>query len=147
MRKEHLPFTVPAEFHDRIDDHAPAVHEKYQKIDLNEVKEAMGEQDQGVILLNDREGDPEAGVNVLALPHQQAWKPHMALRSYVHHEINNPNGVTVVLPNNGLGEKSYDLSKEDRKKIHDGDMRPFYEGQTRSVEKVLQRYKHLRSEE
>src|SRR5690554_3826925 len=142
MSKESLSFVVPAELQDRVDDHVLEVHDSYRNTNLETIKKAMGEQKPGVVVIN-KDGDPEAGINVLALPHQQAWKPHMALRSYVYHEINNPDGVTVVLPNNGLGEKSYDLSKEDRKKIHDGDMRPFYEGQTRSVEKVLQRYKHL----
>lgn len=144
MSKEQLPFLVPQELLSEVDDHVLAVHESYQSKDLDSVKEEMGKQTPGsVMLLKNNGGDPEAGISVLALPHQQAWKPHMAIRSLIHHKINNPEGVTIVLPNNGFGEKSYDLSESDRKKIHEGDMRPFYEHQASSVEKVLERYSRL----
>lgn len=139
MSKEQFPFTVPEELEDRIDDHVLAVHEKYQAIDLDTVREKMGEQKPGVVLINGGKGDPEAGVSILSLPHQQSWKESMALRSWVHHDINNHEGVTIVLPSNGSV-----LSVEDRKKIAGGDMRPFYEMQLRSAEEVLEnKYRNL----
>lgn len=143
MTKE-LPFNVPEELHPFIDEHVITTHEKYRNIGLETVRQAMGEQKMGTIALNIG-GDPEAGIHVLALPHQQTWKPSMALRSYLYHDINNPNGVTIVLPNNSFGEASYRMSDSDRQKIESGDMQPFYEAQTKTIESVLSRYGRIGS--
>ena len=78
-------------------------------------------------------------VRVLALPYQQTWKPSTILRAGFDHDINNPDGMTIVLPNNSVEDQYYELTSEDRARLSQGDMRPFYEKQTRLLEAVAKR--------
>ena len=78
---------VPDQLQNLIDDDLMSLHDEWQSITFNDVKEAMPEpleteHGRAVIL------DPPAGRDrdetrtlVLGLPYQQAWKPSMAIRA------------------------------------------------------------------
>ncbi|MCA9348203.1 hypothetical protein KC867_02235 [Candidatus Saccharibacteria bacterium] len=133
----NLPFIIPNELHNFVDDHFLDVHEQLSHTNAKDIDHLLG---QGHILF---EGDPEAGVNVLALPFQQGWKPSMVLRSEMHRRINNPDGVTIVLPNNSISDKWYSFNDKEVTTMADGDMKPFYEKQARTVELALSRFGHI----
>lgn len=84
-------------------------------------------------------GDPEAGVNIIMQQHQQSWKPSMALIAMYHKSINNPDGLTVVLPNNSTEASYYSLTTEELGALHVATMRPLYELHTRTLEAVQRR--------
>jgi hypothetical protein len=84
-------------------------------------------------------GDPEAGINVVGFPYQQAWKPSMFIRTMFSHAATNREGVTIVLPNGSVTDSYYELTPEERAILDAGDMTPFYNLQTRTVESVLRR--------
>ena len=74
---------------------------------------------------------------VLALPHQQAWKPSMYIRAEYMRQQTAPNSRMVVLPNNSVGNnRYYDFSPEDTQKLHAGNMTPFYLQQLRILDEL-----------
>lgn len=79
-------------------------------------------------------------VRVLSATHQQPWNKATAIRTLIDHDINNPNGTTIFLPNNGVGKPAYRFSDEHRELIERGHLRPFYEQQTLVLERIASRY-------
>lgn len=147
MTREIAPPIVPDELQPLLTEEVLAAHDRFTDYTLDDIRERTGlsagrkghaDRPYAVSFMSD--GDPEAGIHVLALPHQQAWKPSMAIRALLYHEINNPDGVTVVLPNGSVTSKYYELTSEARAKVSGGDMRPYYELQTRLVESAVSRY-------
>lgn len=132
-----LPFVVPVELTDAIDDNVIEVHERFNRIGLRALQASN---EDGLVTID---GDPEAGINILALPFQQAWKPQMMLRAHMHHEINNPEGLTIVLPNNSTRNSHYRLSEDEVAELHRGSLVPFYERQVISVEHALEKYRSI----
>lgn len=130
-----------------LTDDVLAVHERFAGMSYDELK-AVTALDNEVALpagatkaavIGDENG-PDAGVHVLALPHQQAWKPSMALRSHMYHAINNPDGLTIVLPNNSVSNRYYQYDGTDRLDIVNGEMDVHYDRQLTTVEGILERF-------
>lgn len=131
---------VPVELAGKIDDHVLEVHERWQDLDIDDVRRrySVGEATGPVVLGGSN--DPEAGVRILALPHQQAWTDSMAIRAGFYHDVVNPEGVTVVLPNNGYGARYFQLDPDYIDAMRDGSMVPYYRHSVAQAEKALSAY-------
>lgn len=145
MSEYHTP-VVPFELSSGLTDRILEVHERYANYNLHDfIKLSMGEGPAKIPAGEDTTNyvslgnptDPYATTHVLALPHQQAWKPSMAIRANIYHEANNPDGLTVVLANNSISNRAYRFSEVEQEAIASGNMRPFYERQTRAVEHLM----------
>jgi hypothetical protein len=145
MYKYHAP-VVPLELQPYLTDDVLAIHEELANgklsdfIDIEAVMEPtpkLGKNNRSTrpFILGD---SPEAGVEVIAHSHQQAKKESKVITALVSHRISNPNGMTIVLPNNSISDRFYRFSENELEQIDSGNMNPFYEMQVRTVERVLQ---------
>jgi pimeloyl-ACP methyl ester carboxylesterase len=73
---------------------------------------------------------------VLGLPFQQGWKPSMYIRAEYARQLIAPDSRMVVLPNNTNKEQFYAFSGEDRAKMADGNLDPFFERHLRVLEEL-----------
>lgn len=142
---EYRAPVVPQELSSGLTDDVLAIHERYASYGFDDYSSLVKNVTPSMIPSNEHTSnqivignptDPFAPMHVLALPHQQAWKPSMAIRSHLYHEINNPDGLTLVLPNNSIHNRAYRFSDAELAAIAAGSMRPFFEHQTRAAEYV-----------
>lgn len=151
MIKTYVPPVVPTELQPLLTDEVIAIHEKFQGMEEGEFDQTyrfaetradIGEKAVKACIVG-LGNDPEAGIRVLALPHQQSFKRSHQIRSALYHEINNPEGVTIVLPNNSTEDKAYQFTSEERKEIKTHGLRTFYEQQLRTIEYFLRNYRSI----
>ncbi len=143
--KEYLPPLVPDELQSLITDNVMAAHLEWSQKEWADFKHEVpkprvfkaGDRSIEVVVIP---GDAEAGVNVIIQQHQQAWKPSMAVPAMFHHRVNNPDGLTIVLPNNSVEASYYHLNDGELDTLHAGDMRPFYELQALTLESIQRRF-------
>jgi len=91
-----------------------------------------------IAVLNPR-GDEIDDTNtlVVTLPHEQAWKPSMQLRTELLRQIVAPDSRAVVFPNNTWQKRSYyGFDNDTCSRMANGDIRPFAEKQVRVLEKL-----------
>jgi len=131
---------VPDQLQNLIDDDLMSLHDEWQSITFNDVKEAMPEpleteHGRAVIL------DPPAGRDrdetrtlVLGLPYQQAWKPSMAIRAEFTRQAVAPDSRMVVLPNNTFGDKYYEMTPGEVQAAAVGNLMPFFEQKVKLLE-------------
>lgn len=134
---------VPDQLVPLMDQDVLAVHERWQSVDLHDIRQAMPQPtviDVGKCSVRAVVMDPQTkDVNenhtlVLGLPHQQAWKPSMYIRSKMLQDIVAPNSRLVVFPNNTIGDRYYDLTKDEQAKLSAGDISPYAEMQLRVLQ-------------
>jgi hypothetical protein len=142
-------FAVPKELEQGVDDRVLAVHERYASLsypDLLNFTQTMAENNtfdagedasRAIVVGHPEHSDPEAGVSVYPFAYLQTWKPSWALRVAMYHDVVNPHGVTIALPNNSGTSSFYELTLEDKLRMKYGDMTPFYERMMRTVEGFL----------
>lgn len=139
---------VPVELHHMLDDEVLAVHERHANRSYDQLRTITNEledtclSDGGdglsrAIVIANKGADLEAGVSIYPFAYQQAWKPSWAARLHFYHDVVNPDGLTIALPNNS-GKKTYfDFTSDDLATLNSGDMRPLYEKHIRTVTALL----------
>lgn len=134
---------VPDQLAPLIDDEVRSVHERWQKVDLADVKADMATHEvvrnkYGGAVILDPEGDrDETHTVVLALPHQQGWIPSMAIRARLLQQIAAPHARMVVLPNNTIGqERYYKIEPKERQMVQTGILYPYFKQRTRLLESL-----------
>jgi hypothetical protein len=145
-KKYELP-VVPKELGSYLDERVLELHERYAGLkyeDLVKHTAVMGEgssdpdsERYGSVMFSNEGGDAEAGVLVLASSYLQAWKPSKAISARFAHDVVNPNGITIVLPNNSGDQRYYEFTDEELAKMNEGNLAPLYEKRLASVEKCL----------
>jgi hypothetical protein len=138
---------VPLELNHLLDDTVLEIHERYTAMTYDQLLNftdltAVGSTDRdhrryGSIMFGNEGADAEAGVLVIASSYQQAWKPSKALSARFAHDVVNPNGITIVLPNNSGDNNYYEFNDKELMKMNNGNLKPFYEKQLASVERCL----------
>jgi hypothetical protein len=133
--------SVPVELTEYIDKDVREAHARWQTMSLGQVVARMPEPTEtkyGRAVILEPEGDfDENRTVVLCLPHQQAWKPSTAIRALFMQDAVAPSSRLVVLPNNTVGQKPYyTFDNAQAETIASGRMFPFYENQTRLLEKL-----------
>lgn len=145
-RKYETPI-VPEQLNHLLDDRVLEVHEKFASMTydtllsdtaLTEIGSTDKEHERYGSVMFGRDGaDAEAGVLVLASSYLQAWKPSKAIAALFAHDVVNPDGITIILPNNSGNKRYYEFTDEELAKMNDGDLKPLYEKRLASVEKCL----------
>jgi hypothetical protein len=144
--KPALPVLLQAKFTSETEE----LHRGWQAWDLHFIDGVMnqyspetfsiGSQNTRAIVMR---GEPETGTRVLALSHCQGWKRSKVVQAVIHAHINNPNGTTIILPNNGSKYDYYHIDDEALNRVREGDLDPFYETQVRTLEAIQREYGSL----
>lgn len=66
---------------------------------------------------------------LLILSHAAKWDLKSAAYAGIVHDLVVPNGRLIVLPNNNIGQRSYEFTKEEQQKVASGDLSPLSEQQ------------------
>lgn len=132
---------VPDQLAELLDDQVLEVHERWQAFSYDQVVNSMPEPvttEYGRVVILDPAGDRDEGRTVwLGLPHQQAWKPSMAIRAGFMQQAVTPNSRVIVLPNNSAGYESYyQFDKNEMQAAHAGNLVPFYAKQARLLDSL-----------
>jgi hypothetical protein len=142
--KTYNPPIVPNELTRFLTEDVLETHAIFSQMTSGDIRLATKMHMPDAVFIGDRstrpviiEGDPEAGISVFAFSHQQALKPSTMLRLLVHRAVNNPEGITIGLPNNSVSDYSYIMTDGERSSVASGNMQPFYELQTKTVETVV----------
>lgn len=137
---EYASFNVPDQLYPYIDEKFMAVHEEWAEKSMPDLLASMPEPTEtshGRAVVVEPDGDyDEDSTLVLALPHQQAWKPSMAVRAAFTRESVTPNSRVVVLPNNTVGDSYYSFSAAEKATVESGDLTPYYENRARILEEL-----------
>jgi len=141
---------VPSEVSHLLDDRILEIHEAHASRDYEQLlkdtqnlaestacryfssREALG-----AVVIAGEDADPEAGIAIYAHSYQQSWKPSKAAFAMFYHDVVNPEGISIFLPNNSGSSKYYSFSDAELSVMFDGDMRPMYERQMETVEKIV----------
>jgi hypothetical protein len=145
-RKIEAPI-VPIQLNHLLDERVLEVHERfasmsYEKLLRDTVLTEIGSTDRdheryGSIMFGRDGADAEAGVLILASSYLQAWKPSKTISALFTHDVVNPDGITIVLPNNSGDKRYYEFTDEEIAKMNNRDLMPFYEKRLSSVEDIL----------
>jgi hypothetical protein len=141
---EYLNPVVPNQLQPLLDDHVRDVHERWQEHVLYDVYQMIPKptvvdlpdnRRARAVVLEPATPDVDTDLTLsLALPYQQAWKPSMFIRAAIAREIVAPNSRMVVLPQNNIRQQFCELDAMELHRLFKGDMRPFYEYETRVLE-------------
>ncbi|HSX43937.1 MAG TPA: hypothetical protein VLE69_01390 [Candidatus Saccharimonadales bacterium] len=137
---------VPDQLEPLIDDRLLEIHGEWQELSLSDVKAQMP--NPITIATNDGQGVRAAILKptgfdgdmsqalVIDLPHQQAWKPSMYIRSEITRQVVAPELPAVVFPNNSLNDLYYDFTDSEYERLDNGDISPLAEKQVRILEEL-----------
>lgn len=133
---------IPPELVAEFSDSAIEAHERMASTSLEdlckdmpatEIKAVAGQWARYTLLKPQIEHDPQKAV-VVDLPHANALHPHIYLRLKLAQEIAAPNTAFIVFPGHRLGDKAYDLSREEMSKVVQGDLSPIAERHARVLQ-------------
>jgi hypothetical protein len=131
---------VPDQLRPYMDDEFMAVHERWRDTSLEDMRQNMPQPvatEYGRAVILDPSGDrDETRTVVLGLPHQQAWKPSMAIRAEFMRQVVAPASRMIVFPNNTVGDRYYNFSDNEAATIESGNLAPFFEQRVRILEEL-----------
>jgi len=140
MSKQLRTPEVPAELEVLLDERTLEVHKHWQHVRRDELLKTMPEPTEtqfgAAVILKPKEEQTTPTV-VVALPHEQSWKPSMYARVSYMRDVVVPGSQVVILPNNTFSDSGYySFDSEDRARIAGGNMRPLFENSARILESI-----------
>ncbi|MEK7095982.1 MAG: hypothetical protein AAB896_01690 [Patescibacteria group bacterium] len=120
MNKPYIEPFIPNSLMPQWDEQAQVAHERMARANLESLLQDMppvkavevGGQRLLYVEMPAIE-DSENEALALSLPYANSWKPHMYLRARYLQESAAPDKKLIILPNSGLRDRAYELTKEE----------------------------------